>query len=79
MSSIRNYPIPRPTSCNTCSWCRSANTSSGSAARERADVGRVGRNETSTDIIAQSVSIVGRNINCRSENGLFSNHNNKNT
>ena len=39
--------------CSTCSWCCKASTSSWSAARERADVRRVRRHETSTDIIAQ--------------------------
>ena len=39
--------------CSTCSWCRNASTSSWSATRERTDVRRVMRNETSTDIITQ--------------------------
>jgi len=59
---------------STCSWCRNASTSSWSTAREHAHVRRVRRNETSTEIIAKSVPIVGRNINWRNKNGLFSNH-----
>jgi hypothetical protein len=39
--------------CGTCSWCRQASTSSWSAARDGADVLRVRRSATSTDIIAQ--------------------------
>jgi hypothetical protein len=37
-------------------------------------VRRVWRSETSTDIIARSISIVGCNINCCNKNGLFSSH-----
>jgi hypothetical protein len=39
--------------CSTCSWCRKASTSSWSSARDRADVRRVRRNETSTDTMAR--------------------------
>jgi len=39
--------------CNTCSWCRNANISSWSAARERAHVRRVRRKDNRTDMIAQ--------------------------
>jgi len=60
--------------CSTCSWCRNAKTSSWSAARERAHVRRVSAKDRSTDIMPRSVSIVGRNINGRNKNGLFSNH-----
>jgi hypothetical protein len=42
--------------CSTCSWCRNASTSSWSAARERAKVRRVRRNESITDILAEKRS-----------------------
>jgi hypothetical protein len=38
---------------STCSWCRKASTSGWSATRDRAQVRRVRRSETNTDIIAQ--------------------------
>jgi len=60
--------------CSTSHWCRKAEMSRWSAARERAQVRSVSRSERSTGTMARKVTTAARNFNCRNKNGLFSRH-----
>ena len=60
--------------CSTRSWCRNARTSSWSAARERGHVRRVRGATGAPTSSPRSVSVVGRHINYRNKNGVFSRH-----